>query len=235
MRDLKGARPATAAAVNGLRQDVGTVKRGVQSHKPSPRQVQARPRHAHIFELEPHGHYVEPEWYSARLFEEEFFGRPGTLLFDPACGWGRILRTAQRAGFTVSGADIVDRLDRKALGHIPFHVCDFLKYLLYPSIQVIVCNPPFDRVEEFCTRALEITTFKAAMIVPVRRLPAAHWLRLPLRTVYLMTPRPSMPPGKYTAEGNKPGGGTIDFCWLVFEQKFRGEPRMRWLHREVQS
>ena len=73
------------------------------------------------------------------------------------------------------------------------------------------------------------------MIVPVRRLPAAHWLRLPLRTVYLMTPRPSMPPGKYTAEGNKPGGGTIDFCWLVFEQRFRGEPRMRWLHREVQS
>ena len=125
MRDLKGARPATAAAVNGLRQDVGTGKRDVQSHKPSPRQVQARPRHAHIFELEPHGHYVEPQWYATRLFETKSVLAAGRSLLDPACGWGRILRSAKDAGFTVS-ASTSSTASIEALGHIAFHVCDFL-------------------------------------------------------------------------------------------------------------
>ena len=47
------------------------------------------------------------------------------------------------------------------------------------------------------------------MLVPLRRLPAAHWLEhLPLETVWLLTPRPSIPPGSYIAAGHKPGGGS---------------------------
>jgi hypothetical protein len=50
--------------------------------------------------------------------------------------------------------------------------------------------------------------------------------------VYLLTPRPSMPPGAWIAAGNKPGGGTLDFCWLVFSKRHRGEPQLQWLHRD---
>ena len=99
-----------------------------------------------------------------------------------------------------------------------------------------MCNPPFDHVEKFCQRALVIATYKVAMLVPLRRLPAAHWLRdLPLESVHLLTPRPSMPPASWIAAGNVPGGGAQDFCWLVFNKSASAgcwPPRLRWLHRD---
>jgi hypothetical protein len=196
----------------------------------------ARPRHAHIFERDPHGHYVEPLWCSVRLFEAECFGAPGARVFDPCCGWGRILRAAQSAGFTPIGCDIVDRRgDLRAFADFPFSVCDFLTGSPVRSAWAVVCNPPFDRVEEFCRRALDVATYKVAMLVPLRRLPAAHWLqRLPLESVYLLTPRPSMPTGAYIAAGKKPSGDTKDYAWLVFNKQssIGREPKLRWLHRD---
>jgi hypothetical protein len=41
-----------------------------------------------------------------------------------------------------------------------------------------------------------------------------------------------MPPGYVIAAGEKPGGGKMDFCWLVFEQGFADEPELRWLRRD---
>ena len=118
----------------------------------------------------------------ARLFDVEFFGAPVCIL-DPACGWGRILKAAQAAGYTVVGSDIVDRLDRRALEHVSFSVCDFLERSPVRSVRSIACNPPFNHIETFCERALEIATYKVAMIVPLRRLPAARWLeRMPIET-----------------------------------------------------
>jgi hypothetical protein len=72
------------------------------------------------------------------------------------------------------------------------------------------------------------------MLVPLRRLPAAHWLEhVPLETVWLLTPRPSVPPGHYIATGNKPSGGSQDFAWLVFRKNLIAwTPRLRWLHRD---
>jgi hypothetical protein len=44
----------------------------------------------------------------------------------------------------------------------------------------------------FALHALSLATAKVAMIFPVARLNAAHWLRAtPLRRVWLLTPRPS--------------------------------------------
>jgi hypothetical protein len=193
-----------------------------------------QPRLAHNFVKEPHGHYVEPAWCSQRLFAVENFGHKGDLILDPACGWGTILQSARAAGFRVIGHDIVDRVPKKDRRAIPFRRQDFLK-LVIEDVHSIVCNPPFDHVEEFCRRACVIASHKVAMLCLLRRLPAARWLQeLPLETVYLLTPRPSMPPGEYIANGNKPGGGTQDFVWLVFTNGPRrlGSPMMRWLHRD---
>lgn len=194
----------------------------------------SRPRRTHIFAADPHGHYVEPQWCSARLFEVEFFGAPDARILDPACGWGRIPRAAAAAGYTAIASDIVDRLDRRGLERVEFHLCNFLKNSPVTSARSIVCNPPFDHIESFCARALAIVTYKVAMIVPLRRLPAARWLeRLPLETVYLLTPRPSMPPGTWIAAGNIPNGGSQDFVWLVFNKAMTpAAPRIRWLHRD---
>jgi hypothetical protein len=194
-----------------------------------------RPRLAHIWPLDPHSHYVEPQWCSTRLFETESFGAPGATIFDPAAGWGRILQAASDAGYTPVGADIVDR--RRGLDEtVAFYVRDFLKPP--PIRQVpwwsIVCNPPFDHIKEFCEHAVECAIFKVAMLIPLKRLPAAHWLKqLPLETVYLMTPRPSMPTGAYLDGGGKAQGDTKDYAWLIFNNRDTVTlPRLRWLHRD---
>ena len=193
-----------------------------------------RPRHSHIFAKEKRGHYVEAAWCARRLFEVEKFSR---VIYDPACGWGTITTAARAAGYDeVWGSDIVDRR-RHQLGEY-FVKEDFLtrqRWHFHGPFS-IVCNPPFDHVREFCERAPEIGADKVAMIMLVRRLNAEHWLRrLPLRTVYLLSPRPSMPPGAWIAAGNKPGGGTQDFCWLIIEAGYRGSPQIRWLCRDASS
>ena len=194
-----------------------------------------RVRQSHIFAKEKHGHYVEPRWCSQRLFMVENFGGPGLVVWDPACGWGHILETGLAADYRTVGSDVVDRLktSRKA---VKFQIADFLEgEPAYGNVTSIVCNPPFDYVEEFCERALELATYKVAMLCLLRRLPAARWLeQLPLEHVYLLSPRPSMPPGSWIEKGNKPGGGTQDFCWLVFNKMTRPQTRrLAWLHRDI--
>jgi hypothetical protein len=196
----------------------------------------AKPRRTHIFARDAYGHYVEPAWCSSRLFAAESFGAPGALVFDPACGWGRIPQAAKAAGYTPIGSDIVDRrAEPQAFTDFQFSACNFLVEPPVRSAWSVVCNPPFAHVDKFCERALDVAIFKVAMLMPLRRLPAAHWLqRLPLETVYLLTPRPSMPPASCIAAGNKPGGDTKDYCWLIFNKRaaIGREPWQRWLHRD---
>ena len=187
-------------------------------------------RQSHIFEKAKHGHYVEPSWCSERLFEEIKFVGP---IWDPACGWGTITTAAKNASYKVMGSDIVDR-KRHKLGR-GFFKLDFLKEAskLPSGTFSIITNPPFDHCEEFARKALNVGAKQVAMIMLVRRLNAARWLReLPLSRVLLLTPRPSMPPASWIAAGNKPGGGTQDFVWTIFEAGYRGEPRLGWLQRD---
>jgi hypothetical protein len=189
-------------------------------------------RRTHIFEKEANGWYVEPPWCSARLFDVEDFGeRSRTYIWDPACGGGNILKSARAHHYKVLGSDIVRRTRDQTIG---FERVDFLngaeRRCRYFSV---VCNPPFDHVEDFCRRALELGAHKVAMLMLLRRLPAARWLAtLPLDKIYLLTPRPSMPPGQWLKAGNKPGGGTQDFVWLVFDNGKVGRIDIDWLHRD---
>ena len=198
-----------------------------------------RPRHAHNFDREPLGHYVEPEWTSRRLFEVEEFGPPKAIVLDPACGWMRIPLAAAAAGYTAHAADVVDRRRRNSaeseLARVFFTVRDFLTDPPIRRPWAIAVNPPYHLIREFTERAVEVAVFKIAVFMPVRRLPAAQWLRhLPLETIHLLTPRPSVPTGAYIEEGGKVGGGTQDFAWLVFNKRdtIVTAPRLRWLHRD---
>lgn len=180
----------------------------------------SKPRDSRIFTRQEHDHYVEPEWCSERLFDVEAFSGP---IWDPCCGWGRIVDSAAAHGHLAHGSDIVDRAGR-------FGVKDFLTEP-GPSWD-IVCNPPFDLSRRFAEQALKLTKGKVAMIWLWRRLPAARWLaETPLARVWLLTPRPSMPSGKFIAKGGKVGGGTQDFCWLVWDRSHSGPPEMLWLKR----
>lgn len=178
---------------------------------------------AHKWDRESHEHYVEPEWCSRRLFDVEKFEGP---IWDPACGFGRIVESARNAGLAASGSDIISRAS-------DYGSLDFFTSL--ESACNIISNPPFNIAREFILHALKITTGKVAAIFPTARLNAAHWLEpLPLARVWLLTPRPSMPPGHMIARGEKPGGGKVDFCWLVFDHNRPAVREINWLHREPQ-
>lgn len=181
-----------------------------------------RLRSSHIWPRNTADWYVEPEWCSSRLFEAETF--VGTV-HDPAAGMGRIVEAAIAHGHHATGADIVDR-------GFGFVVEDFA--LVTTPVANIVVNPPFGIAREFVGHALTLAAHKVAVLFPVARLNAAHWLMdTPLRRIWLLTPRPSMPPGETIMRGERPGGGKVDFAWLVFEQGFAGQPVIGWLHRNA--
>lgn len=166
-------------------------------------------------------HYVEPEWVSKRLFEEEYFEGK---IYDPCCGFGRIVISAKQAGHDAYGSDIADR----GWNSTPQ---DFLKH--NSRHDNIVTNPPFNLAQEIAEHALTLARGKTAMIFPTARLNAARWLRdTPLHKIWLLTPRPSMPPGHTITTGGKVGGGKSDFCWLVWGQNYLGLAVTGWLTRE---
>lgn len=178
---------------------------------------------SHIWERETGEHYVEPSWCSRRLFEvEDFDGE----VWDPCCGFGTITLNAHSQCDTSWASDIVERKPG---------VCDEVMDFLQAKRPTnnIVCNPPFNIASLFALHALKYADGKVAMVFPVARLNAAHWLKgTPLRRVWLMTPRPSMPPGHVIARGEKPGGGKMDFCWLLWERGYEGASELKWLRRE---
>lgn len=184
---------------------------------------------AHVFERQAEEHYVEMRWNDRVLFENEhFFG----TIHDPCCGWGRVPEEAAKRGHDVSYSDVVDR------GFPGVVIEDFLRT---PTRRKnIVFNPPFNIGKECIRHACNVTARKVAAIWPVKRLNASHWMReLRLERVWFLTPRPSMPPGIVTEElmislGKDPSGGTVDFCWVVFNNSDDrvDEPRYGWLHRD---
>jgi hypothetical protein len=181
-----------------------------------------RPLGAHIWARDVFGFYVEPVWVDERLFAAESF--LGTV-WDPACGTGRIVDAARAVGYQTIATDICDR------GYELDGSEDFL--CSGRRVANIVCNPPYYICRDFTTHALRLARRKVAMIWLARRLNAARWLQAtPLARVYLLTPRPSMPPGHVIATGEKPGGGTQDFVWLVWEHGHIGPPELHWLCRD---
>jgi hypothetical protein len=169
-----------------------------------------RKRNSHIFERAAKDFYIEPPWISVRLFQVERF--PSRTILDPCTGTGRIADAAKAAGYRVMTADIFDR------GYPGCKVQDFLQRKSAPAS--VAGNPPFNAVEAFAEHAFAIGADKVALAFVTQRLNAAHhWLR-------------ELPPGDYVLAGGEAKGDKRDFCWLVFERGYRGEPVIRWLHRD---
>jgi hypothetical protein len=181
-----------------------------------------RERKSHIWKRHKEDWYQEPSWISERLFAVERFEGP---ILDPCCGGGNIVKAARVAGYDCDGWDIEDR------GFTLAWQGDFLGRS--DACSNIAANPPFDIARAFAEHALKIVRHKVALVFPVPRLNAAHWLKgLPLARIWLLTPRPSMPPGDVILRGEKPKGGKEDFCWVVIDRGHVGPVAIDWLHRD---
>lgn len=190
-----------------------------------------REKQAHLWERDPLDWYVEPPECSAALFRMEVFDG---LVWDPACGMGRIVEQARAAGLAAVGSDIEHRSEYCK------SQSDFLDRTFQPEFSNIVMNPPFGKAEDFVREALRITPTggKVAVILPLVWVSGfsskRDWLpHSPLRTLYPISPRPSMPPGKVIEAGIRPGNGTKDFAWLVWEVGYTGEASVKFMNTNI--
>jgi hypothetical protein len=196
-----------------------------------------KPRNDHLWARHPDDWYVEEPWVSRRLFEiMPLFGNspPGRKItvLDPACGFGRIVASANTAGYEAIGSDIVQR----APGIPGFQVRDFLdQQQPVEPVDWIASNPPFkhcrmrfkkDPPPPFVLRALEVAREGVALLLPLPWIAGdtrRKWLETAgLYRVLVVTPRPSMPPGPVIEAGEEPGGGEEDFAWFIFRKGHTG-------------
>ncbi|WP_018266501.1 SAM-dependent methyltransferase [Methylosinus sp. LW4] len=217
----------------------------------------ARARNSHVWERDKFDHYVEPEWIGNALFGA--LDLPvGTVVLDPSCGWGRLLRGAQTAGLYALGSDIVPRWNDKEAVNFQTVRNDRGVLCLRPSLvqadwfasgddwcpstapgwrepQVVASNPPYDRAEEFLELALTRATMMVVLILPLRWIAGdrrtARLETSPLYKLMPICPRPSMPPGSAIASGTRVEGGKVDFGVFVWLKGYRGAPQIEWLRK----
>lgn len=189
-----------------------------------------RAKSANVWARDPHDFYIEEEWCDRRLFAMEKF--EGDVV-DPACGTGRIVRSAIDSGLDARGYDLVKR------SAFCLEERDFLDGGV--ACDNIVSNPPFRHCNaradfRFIRRALEGAARKVALLLPATfdcgDKNSRFLQSTPLRRKLVITPRPSMPPGAVIEAGMKPGGGTTDFAWFVFLRGYDGKPELGWLRRD---
>lgn len=210
-----------------------------------------RERKSHIFERDEFDHYVETLDVGPAIFRELNLP-PGTVVVDPCCGWGRMLRGAQGAGCIALGSDIVPRWDESPDGPfepagvgryaVSLHAGDWFSPHWPPVVSaywrkpaVIASNPPFDRLEEWLALALERSAWMVVAIVPrnfvwgdKRSLILAE---TPLYRFLPIVPRPSMPPGAAILAGQKQSGDTKDYAVAIWLKGYRGTWQGGWLRR----
>ncbi len=184
-----------------------------------------KPRQAQIFERDELDWYVEPARVTAQLLAEEAFS--GSV-HDPCCGTGSIVLGLIESGYAATGSDVRNRLSEPASwwdGTRDFLV-DTRRH------ENLCMNPPYfsgKGTEAFIRHALEVTFVDRRFLTGKTRA-SGLWLEHPPARVWEITPRPSCPPGEWLAAGNAAGGGTADYCWLVWSltEPYAGT-RLGWL------
>lgn len=189
-------------------------------------------RMAQIFERDELDWYQEPCRVTEQLLAVERFS--GSV-HDPCCGSGTIPDALVAAGYHASGADITCRYS----GTLPGWWTPQRDFLTDQRRYKNMCmNPPYfsgKGTEAFIRHALAFTDGKVCVFVDRRFLTGARraaglWREHPPTRVWEITPRPSCPPGAWLAAGNVAGGGTADYCWLVWDLTApSGRTELGWL------
>jgi predicted RNA methylase len=193
-------------------------------------------KNAHVWERDGLDWYVEPSVATRQLASVETFDG---LILDPCCGGGNIVSTLRAAGLRAYGSDIVRRVSAETewfLGEHDFLAAEADTITRWPNI---VMNPPFFRAkgaEAFIRKAVEISTAKVCAFLDIKFLAGATraeglFADLPPARIWILTPRPSCPPGEYLAAGNVAGGGTADWVWAVWDHAHTGPTQLGWLKR----
>ena len=178
--------------------------------------------------------YVEEHWVTQALASVVALD-PAVTYLDPCCGQMHIPEALAALGLPQAyGTDLFERRS----DHRQFLGChDFLgdqRHLLEASQRLsIITNPPFScqdgqlvrgLAERFVRRALTIATDKVCVLLPLKWLGSAGryrlFLELPPAGVWVLSERPSMPPGDAITALGKAAfqNGKVDYMWVVWDK-----------------
>lgn len=166
-----------------------------------------------------------PEPTRALLYHERDRLSQFPLIWEAACGDGRMMRDIQEAGFDCVGSDLVDR----GCGAL---IRDFFAFdeLLAPAM---VTNPPYnlcnarDGQGRWLWHALDVLKIEYMALLLNWSWPGAGgqarlWDKYPPATVYLMRWKID-----FTGEGQPP----MLNAWFVWDRAYQGETRLRMMDR----
>lgn len=199
--------------------------------------METRAKNAHVWELDGLNWYVEPESSTASLLKKEKFVG---AIHDPSCGGGNIVRTLIAHGYHATGSDVVDRAGSPDWfqGEVDFLSDHGHRY------DNAMFNPPFFKAkgtEAFIRKALAITRGKVVVFTDIKFLAGGKranglFRDHPPHRVWIITPRPSCPPGEVLKAGGEAKGGTADWIWMVWDNSatFNGT-QIGWLRAEGEA
>jgi hypothetical protein len=157
--------------------------------------------------------YATPDWAIDALLDREKF--PGEI-WEPACGDGAICKRLQHYGYNhIYATDLIDR------GYGDAHF-DFMNS--HRKTDNIITNPPFKIGTKFTLHALNLAEKKVAMFNKLSFLEGKErrdrlFSLNVLEYVYVFGNR----------VGFNGGGGMLAFAWFVFNNEYKGEPKLRWI------
>lgn len=181
--------------------------------------------------------YPTEPWVTRALlkavdFRREAYDRDwnirGSMIWEPACGDGRMAEPLREAGYQVVASDIGDY----GYGNIRFDFLEPETALLIADrgpLAAIVTNPPFDLAVPFIIRALELTKATQGKVAILQRhefdAPASNrpLFQLPFAAKLILHKRPRWSDGPDKASPRFP------YAWYLWDWAHQGPPILRWL------
>jgi len=181
-------------------------------------------------ERHPWDWYVEQAWVTHRLIDTLQLEHDVNYI-DPCCGLCTIPQALADRGFTAFGTDKFRRIDSPLfLNEHDFLGDQQLMVELWHPLSIVM-NPPFSfqdgkmvrgLAERFVRKAMSIATHKVCALLPIKWIAsegrADFFMRFPPK-IYVLSERPSMPPGDKIDELGKDAWkrGKVDYAWYVWD------------------
>jgi hypothetical protein len=150
--------------------------------------------------------YETPSWVTLALVPH--LSEINGVIWEPACGGGKMVAALRQAGFDVIGSDITDGVD--FLHHAPPQT----------GISAIITNPPYALAREFIERALGFDGVRVvAMLLRTDFDHAATRAHLFADCAMFATKR-------IRWFEDSTGSPSFNHCWMIWDRQHQGAPTL---------